>query len=93
VPWARGPETSFVVTPEELHALLEQAGFRIVHWADTTDAARAWMASLAESARKQGPPALGVHLLFGPEFRAMGQNQRRNLDEGRIVLAQVVARK
>jgi SAM-dependent methyltransferase len=93
VPWAHGPETSFVVTPEELRTLLEQAGFTIADWADTTAAARAWMAALADSVRKHGPPALGVHLLFGPEFRAMGQNQRRNLEEGRIVLAQVVARK
>jgi SAM-dependent methyltransferase len=93
VPWALRPETSFVVTPDELRALLAQAGFTITDWTDTTEAARAWMASLAESARKHGPPALGVHLLFGPDFRAMGQNQRRNLEEGRIALAQVVARK
>jgi ubiquinone/menaquinone biosynthesis C-methylase UbiE len=93
VPWARLPETSFVVTPDELRTLLDQAGFRIVDWADTTDAARAWFVSLAEKIRKDGLPPLGFHVLLGPDFKDMAQNQRRNLEEGRIVLAQVVAKK
>ena len=93
VPWARLPETSFVVTPGELRTLLDQAGFRIVDWTDTTDAARAWFVSLAEKIRKDGLPPLGFHVLLGPDFKDMAQNQRRNLDEGRIVLAQVVAKK
>lgn len=93
VPWARLPETSFVVTPEELRRLLDQAGFRIVDWADTTDAARAWFASLADRIRKEGLPPLGFHVLLGQDFKDMARNQRRNLEEGRIVLAQVVAKK
>jgi ubiquinone/menaquinone biosynthesis C-methylase UbiE len=93
VPWARLPETSFVVTPDELRRLLDQAGFRILDWADTTDAARAWFVSLAEKIRKEGLPSLGFHVLLGPDFKDMAQNQRRNLEEGRIVLAQVVATK
>lgn len=93
VPWARLPETSFVVTPDELRTLLDQAGFRIVDWADTTDAARAWFTSLADKIRKEGLPPLGFHVLLGPDFKDMAQNQRRNLEEGRIVLAQVVAKK
>jgi len=32
-------------------------------------------------------------VLLGPDFQAMAQNQRRNLEEGRIVLAQVVAKR
>jgi len=93
VPWARLPETSFLVTPDELRTLLDQAGFRIVDWADTTDTARDWFVYLAEKIRKDGLPPLGFHLLLGPDFKDMAQNQRRNLEEGRIVLAQVVAKK
>jgi|SRR5215208_1854736 len=93
VPWARVPETSFLATPEELRRLLEQVGFSIADWADTTQQARAWFAVLAEKMRSQGLPPLGFHVFLGPEFKEMAQNQRRNLDEGRIVLAQVVARK
>lgn len=93
VPWARSPETSFVVSPDDLRTLLEETGFRIVDWADTTDLARAWFVALAEKIRAEGLPALGFHLLLGPDFKEMAQNQRRNLEEGRIVLAQVVAQK
>jgi MPBQ/MSBQ methyltransferase len=93
VPWARTPETSFLVTPEKLRALLEDVGFAISHWSDTTDAARTWFVALAEKIRNEGPPPLGFHLLMGPDFSTMAQNQRRNLEDGRIALAQVVATK
>ena len=93
VPWARTPDTSFLVRPDELRTLLADTGFTISSWSDTTDAARAWFVSLAEKIRKEGLPPLGFHVLLGPDFQVMAQNQRRNLEEGRIVLAQVVAKK
>ena len=93
VPWARTPETSFLATPDELRTLLERAKFEILTWSDTTEAALAWFASLAETIDKEGLPPLGFHVLLGPDFRIMAQNQRRNLEEGRIVLAQVIAKK
>lgn len=91
VPWARTPDTSFLVQPDELRGLLERAGFKVTHWSDTTDVARSWFISLAEKIRKDGLPPLGFHILLGADFPAMAQNQRRNLEEGRIVLAQVIA--
>lgn len=93
VPWARTPDTSFLVQPNELRKLLEGTGFTITDWSDTTEAARAWFVSLAEKIRKEGFPSLGFHVLLGADFKAMAQNQGRNLQEGRIVLAQIVARK
>lgn len=93
VPWARTQESSFLVTPEALRDLLEKSGFNVTSWSDTTEAARAWFVALAEKIRKEGFPPLGFHLLLGSDFQAMAQNQRRNLEEGRIVLAQVVARR
>ncbi|WP_409277037.1 class I SAM-dependent methyltransferase [Pseudomonas defluvii] len=93
VPWARTPDTSFLVSPTELRTLLEEAVFTITDWADTTEAARAWFVRLAEKIQKEGFPSLGFHLLLGADFKAMAQNQGRNLQEGRIVLAQIVARK
>lgn len=93
VPWARTPESSFLATPDELRSLLERAGFNIEAWSDTTDAARAWFTALAEKISKEGVAPLGFHVLLGAEFPAMAQNQRRNLEEGRIVLAQIVARR
>jgi ubiquinone/menaquinone biosynthesis C-methylase UbiE len=93
VPWARTPDTSFLVRPDELRKLLEEARFTVSDWSDTTDAARAWFVAVAEKIRKEGLPPLGFHLLVGADFPAMAQNQRRNLEEGRIVLAQVIAKR
>ncbi len=93
VPWARTPDTSFLVEPDELRKLLEDAGFTIADWSDTTEAAHEWFMALADKIRKEGFPLLGFHLLMGPDFREMAQNQGRNLQEGRIVLGQVVAKK
>lgn len=93
VPWARTPETSFLVSPEELRQLLGDAGFTVSDWKDTTAEARVWFVNLAERIRRDGFPVLGFHLLMGHDFRAMAQNQGRNLEEGRISLGQVVAAK
>jgi hypothetical protein len=93
VPWARLPETSFLVTPDRLRQLLEETGFEMSSWEDSTPAAQEWFAGLARNIQEGGFPPLGFHLLLGPDFQLMAQNQRRNLEESRIVLAQVVARK
>ena len=93
VPWARTSESSFLATPDELRDVLEESGFTVAAWTDTTDVARAWFVSLAERIRKEGLPPLGFHVLLGTDFQVMAQNQRKNLEEGRIVLAQVVAKK
>lgn len=93
VPWSRGPETSFLVTPDELRELLQASGFTIERWDDTTDTARTWFTHMAKKIQATGLPPLGFHVLMGQDFPAMAQNQRRNLEEGRIVLAQVVATK
>ncbi|HXG24091.1 MAG TPA: methyltransferase domain-containing protein [Chthonomonadales bacterium] len=93
VPWARTPESSFLATPDELRMLLEKSGFKVMVWSDTTDAARVWFVALAEKIRKEGMPPLGFHVLLGSDFQVMAQNQRCNIEEARIVLAQVVAKK
>lgn len=91
VPWARTPETSFLVSTDTLRDLLRAAGFTISSWKDSTAEAREWFTKLAEKIRRDGFPPLGFHLLMGPDFREMAQNQGRNLEEGRITLAQIVA--
>ena len=93
VPWARTPETSFLASPDELRALLTGAGFQITDWVDSTEAGKAWFVALAERIQRLGMPPLSFALLMGADFSAMAVNQRRNLEQGRIVLAQVVATK
>jgi ubiquinone/menaquinone biosynthesis C-methylase UbiE len=93
VPWARTPDTSFLVSPNDLRKLLEESEFTVTDWSDSTEAARVWFVTLAEKIRKEGFPSLGFHLLLGADFKEMALNQGRNLQEGRIVLAQIVAKK
>jgi SAM-dependent methyltransferase len=93
VPWARSQETSFLVTPEELRRLLENSGFTIVSWQDTTSLARAWLSSLAKRVREGGASPLGFHVLLGADFQAMARNQKLSFEEDGLVVAQVVARK
>jgi MPBQ/MSBQ methyltransferase len=59
VPWARTPDTSFLVSPNELRKLLDESEFTIADWSDTTEAARVWFVTLAEKIRKEGFPSLG----------------------------------
>lgn len=93
VPWAREPSISFLATPEELRRLLEQAGFRIESWRDTTSQGRAWFQTIADRLRAGGLPPLGFHLLLGPDFATMAENMRRNLDGDRIALIETVCRR
>lgn len=93
VPWARSADTSFLVSQAELRRLLRQAGFMIVECVDTTDAAQEWVVAMADENRGKGPPALGWHVLLWPDFPIMAYNQRRNLEEGRITVAKMLARK
>ena len=91
VPWARTPDTSFLVTPGQLQILLKDSGFRIEIWDDTTREGTKWFSDILRKAKESGTPPLGFHILMGQDFTLMSQNQLRNLTEERIVLAQVVA--
>jgi len=92
VPWAREPDASYLVTPAAMRSLLEDAGFRVVDWADRTEAGVAWFAE-QQKARVQAPaspPPLGLHVAMGPDFGGMAANLGRNLQEGRAGIVQAV---
>jgi SAM-dependent methyltransferase len=89
VPWATTPNASFLVTGEAMRAFLTGAGFQVISWIDRTAEGAAWFL-----ARENAPrPALGLSLAMGPEFETAAANLRRNLVEGRVGLAQVIADK
>jgi ubiquinone/menaquinone biosynthesis C-methylase UbiE len=89
VPWAREPDASYLVTPAAMRSLLEGAGFRVVDWADRTEAGVAWFAE-QQKAKVQAPaspPPLGLHVAMGPDFGGMAANLGRNLRRAGIVQA------
>jgi SAM-dependent methyltransferase len=95
VPWSRGPETSFLVAPDDMQQTLEGAGFRVVGWKDSTEAGAAWFAEqrkarAAAQAAGTAAPALGLHIAMGPDFPVTSANLGRNLSERRVGLIQAV---
>jgi ubiquinone/menaquinone biosynthesis C-methylase UbiE len=92
-PWARTGDESFLVAPPALRDLLTAAGFVVERFDDTTAAGCEAFARFVETIGQRGPPPLGLQIVLGPAFETMARNQARNLAEGRIALAQIVARR
>lgn len=90
VPWAVDPYISFLKTPDETKQILEQAGFRVKGWHDTTEAGHIFFERMIQYSREKGTSPLGIHLLFGPNYKAMMENLRRNLEERRVVVIEGV---
>ena len=88
VPWAEDSSMSFLIAPEDLRALLEETGFRVVHWLDTTEAAHQWFLSVLENRAKGLTPNLGLHLLTGETGPAKFENVERSLRERRVTVFQ-----
>ena len=90
VPWASQPEMSFLSSPGEMQTIITTSGFQTVEWVDETAITRQWFQDRFASAPAPGtpPPALGLHLLLGPDAGIMIRNLALNLQEHRIVVAQ-----
>ena len=85
LPWADHPARSHLVTPDELRAVVESAGFAVEHWNDLTDQAAALMqAMLAQPANP-----LGLHA-FVTDFQRKAENLTRALADGRLRAIQAV---
>jgi ubiquinone/menaquinone biosynthesis C-methylase UbiE len=92
VMWADTPATSFLRTPQETRALLEEAGFKVLIWNDNTQAAiDEAKAERAKATSNPGErPVLGIHVVVGPTFGEKARNGQRNMLEDRIRLINAV---
>jgi sarcosine/dimethylglycine N-methyltransferase len=89
LPWADGPEASFVVSADELRSVFEAAGFEPVVWNEQEGA-------LAEIGQRQftptvDPARVGLDRLM-PDFERRMGNVGRNIGEGRLGLLLAVLR-
>ena len=91
VPWARGPETNFLLTTDGMRETLGNAGFVEMSWADKTQVSLNWFAEL--KARLELAPPLSIAVVMGPQFLEMAENLARNLDDGRLRLVQAILRR
>jgi len=93
VPWSRTPETSFLATTDEMKSYLQNAGLRIKTVKDRTRETIDWMRAMKENAEKNGPPKIGIRLVFGTDLNLIMGNMFRNLMEDRLEIAEFVSQK
>jgi SAM-dependent methyltransferase len=93
VPWARDASTSHLVNQAAMRAALQQAGFEVISWKDTTEPAQKWVDAVLSRRSSGGPPpVLGLGVITGPDLPAMIANMGWGMAEGRIKVVQVLAR-
>jgi sarcosine/dimethylglycine N-methyltransferase len=85
-PWAGQPERSHLVTADDLRAVIECAGFAVVHWNDLTEGA----ASLMEDFLAAPVAPLGLHT-FIDNFAEKADNLTRGLASGGLRVIQGIA--
>lgn len=94
VPWARGPENSFLLFPGEMREMLKETGFIEIKWTDTSDSAIKWFAG-QRAAQKQlkTQPDIGIQVVMGAEFLEMAANLGQNLADGRVKIIEAILRR
>ena len=91
VPWAADPSISHLISAEEARKLLKDVvGFKEVIWEDKTESVIDWLKQIIKRAQDTSghPPALGIHIVVGPQWSEMIKNALKNLEEERITVAQ-----
>jgi ubiquinone/menaquinone biosynthesis C-methylase UbiE len=92
VPWANDASSSFLVDPDALRALLEDAGFAILATRDRTGFGLEFFAEMQKRVAA-GLPTLGRSLLMGPDFAQRVANMVRSMTEGRVAPWEFICRR
>lgn len=93
VPWAATAATSFLSSVEQTRQDIAAAGFQIEQFHDATDDIRAQVAAQRQRAAAEGLPRLGLHVLMGDRMRTYLANSQRSIEDGRVRMVEVLARK
>ena len=89
VPWAPDPSISHLILREDARKLLKEViGFKDIAWEDKTESVVDWIKQMTKRAQITGPPQIGLHVLVGPHWSDLVKNLLKNLEEGRIAVAQ-----
>jgi MPBQ/MSBQ methyltransferase len=88
VPWATESSISFLEPATAIRDHITAAGFEITVWNDLSGRAKEYFGSLTDQQEPRSP--LGPHLLI-PDLNTKAGNVRRNLEEDRLALLQVIA--
>jgi SAM-dependent methyltransferase len=93
VPWAETPATSHLTTPQEMQALLGDAGFRVEEVEDRTAFAVDFFRQSLASTAAAGVPPLGLHIVMGATAREKFQNMLAAAEGGAIAPTLMIARR
>ncbi len=91
-PWAAGPETSFVEPAAVYRQRLADAGFTIDSERNRRGFVLEQAAEIRRRTAKDGPPALGLHVVVGPGWRERARNMMAALEAGVIAPIEIIAR-
>lgn len=93
LPWAAGPETSFVESVATYRALLNAAGFEVQKIRARREFAIEFFQRMRARARQAvGQPVLGLNILMGSTWRQKIDNVVANIERGLIAPAEIVCR-
>jgi len=92
VPWASGPDTSFVESPAVYRRLLEDAGFTVERERSRREFAIEFFREMRARVQQAGSPPLGVYTLMGSSAAEKIANTINNLERGLIAPTEIVSR-
>jgi SAM-dependent methyltransferase len=93
LPWAAGPATSFLSSPDETRDEVLAAGFEIVIFRDKTEEVLPDLRENRRRLQEHGLPPLGLQTLMGERIREFQINVARSAEEGRLTVIEARARK
>jgi SAM-dependent methyltransferase len=93
VPWASTRDTSFLATPESMHADLLAAGFEIVDFRDVTPELLATHRRFRDRTQESNTPRIAVEILMGERAAEIQRNSIRTIEDGRALAIEALARK
>ena len=92
VPWASGPESSFVADAASYRRLLEAAGFEVVKERNRRDFALEVFAQMRARAAGGPPAPLGLHIVMGPSAGQKVKNMIADIGAGLIAPTELICR-
>ena len=92
-PWAATRETSFLATPDEMHADLVAAGFEIIEFCDITPAMREAQRRTRERLDKGDMPKIAVDIIMGERAPEMQRNSIRTIEDHRGIAIEALVKK
>jgi SAM-dependent methyltransferase len=81
LPWATDPADNFLVSADEMHALLRESGFDADYFEDVSDTQLSSPANGAPEVTRQAPLSLSVYV---DDLAQKGENAQRSLRERQI---------